>query len=97
MQISYSFFNHWWDKKCLKNQARERRTSIQSTVTAMFGTEMDVIWLGWVHFFCTDHDNMYLTEPQANMQWIILLINQGFSRRWSHHDDIEDGSDDGLS
>lgn len=51
MQVSYSFSNHWCDKKCLKNQAQERRNSIQSTVIATSGTEMHVIWLGLVRYF----------------------------------------------
>lgn len=55
MLTSYSF-NHRWDKKCLENQAQERRESKQTTeLTAMFATDMHVIWLGGFLFYRWQH------------------------------------------
>lgn len=59
------FSNHWGDKRCLEDQARERSVGKQTTVpTATFATDMHVIWVGWVR-----HSFLILFRPTLAALW----------------------------
>lgn len=88
MLTGYSL-NHWGDEKCLENQAREkRRESKQTTeLTAMFATDMHVIWLG--RLLPPTVIRIWVNVPQEHMQVIHHSHKIRAFQRKSHCNDTD--------